>query len=396
MHWYKALSIKCLGPKIFALDYAGVEYLDLWPSVLRAGQSASCSRAVAAMVSRFNKEMESLLPPKEAGKFIAENSKDVFIVDEGVKKVAEMLFEKRNTKELDPTGWKLLHELNPQMMNEESINWVFVTDTLNFSFWSENDDNKCLIKYKGKLHSGFWSLCAAINRALDEGIPITSASYFANITLEQLRNVLSSESDVPMPLIEERLRVLKEAGNVLLEKFDGSFLNCIKKSENNAQKLLMLVVENFPSYRDETVFQGKKVAFYKRAQILVADIWGLLEGKGYGLFHDIASLSMFADYRIPQALVYLGAMKYSQELMDKLKQGVLFQSGDCQEVEIRGCSIWCIELIMHRIRELGAQKNCVNKEINSILVDYYLWDYAANHRMNMANIPIHHVRCIYY
>lgn len=58
-----------------------------------------------------------------------------------------------------------------------------------------------------------------------------------------------------MPLIEERLRVLKEAGNVLLEKFDGSFLNCIKKSENNAQKLLMLVVENFPSYRDETVFQ---------------------------------------------------------------------------------------------------------------------------------------------
>lgn len=51
---------------------------------------------------------------------------------------------------------------------------------------------------------------------------------------------------------------------------------------------------------------------------------------------------------------------------------------------------------MHRIRELGAQKNCVNKEINSILVDYYLWDYAANHRMNMANIPIHHVRCIYY
>ncbi|XP_078070596.1 queuosine 5'-phosphate N-glycosylase/hydrolase [Mustelus asterias] len=340
--------------------------------------------------------MDALLLPKEAGKFISENSKDVSILKEGVQKVAEMLFEKRNSKELDATGWKLLHDLNPQTMNEASVNWVFVTDTLNFSFWSENEDHKCLVKYKGKMYSGFWSLCAAINRALDEGIPITTASYFANITLDQLKYVLRSDTDVPMPLIEERLRVLKEAGNILLEKFDGSFLNCIKKSENSAQKLLQLVVENFPSYRDETTFQGKKVAFYKRAQILIADIWGLLEGKGDGVFHDMTSLTMFADYRIPQALVYLGAMKYSEKLMEKLQRGVLFQSGSCEEVEIRGCSIWCIELILRHILELEAQKGCTNTHINSVLIDYYLWDYAKDLRNDMTNIPIHRVRCIYY
>ncbi|GCC24894.1 queuosine 5'-phosphate N-glycosylase/hydrolase [Chiloscyllium punctatum] len=340
--------------------------------------------------------MDAPLLPREAGKFISDNSKDVFILEKGVCKVAEMLFEKRNSKELDATGWKLLHDLNPQTMNEASVNWVFVVDTLNFSFWSENDDHKCLIKYKGKMHSGFWSLCAAINRALDEGIPITSASYFANTTLDQLKYVLRSDTEVPMPLIEERLKVLKEAGNILLEKFDGSFLNCIKKSENSAQKLLQLVVENFPSYRDETIFQGKKVAFYKRAQILVADIWGLLEGKEDGAFHDIASLTIFADYRIPQVLVHLGAMKYSEKLMEKLKQGVLFQSGDCEEVEIRGCSIWCVELILRRILELGAEKGCINAHINSVLIDYFLWDYARDHRKDMADIPIHRVRCIYY
>ncbi|XP_048448830.1 queuosine salvage protein isoform X1 [Rhincodon typus] len=343
-----------------------------------------------------SKRMDALLLPKEAGKFISDNSKDVFILEKGVWKVAEMLFVKRNSKELDATGWKLLHDLNPQTMNEASVNWVFVVDTLNFSFWSENDDHKCLIKYKGKMHSGFWSLCAAINRALDEGIPITNASYVANITLDQLKYVLRSDTGVPMPLIEERLKVLKEAGNILLEKFDGSFLNCIKKSENSAQKLLQLVVENFPSYRDETMFQGKKVAFYKRAQILVADIWGLLEGKEDGFFHDIASLTMFADYRIPQVLVHLGAMKYSEKLMEKLKQGVLFQSGDCEEVEIRGCSIWCVELILRCILELGAQKGCTNAHINSVLIDYYLWDYARDHQKDMEDIPIHHVRCIYY
>lgn len=29
-------------------------------------------------------------------------------------------------------------------------------------------------------------------------------------------------------MLEERVKVLNEAGKVLLEKFDGSFVNCIK------------------------------------------------------------------------------------------------------------------------------------------------------------------------
>lgn len=68
--------------------------------------------------------------------------------------------------------------------------------------------------------------------------------------------------------------------------------------------------------------QGRKVAFYKRAQILVADTWSVLEGEGDGCFSDISSVTIFADYRIPQVLVHLGAMKYSDALMKKLKEGM--------------------------------------------------------------------------
>ena len=39
------------------------------------------------------------------------------------------------------------------------------------------------------------------------------------------------------------------------------------------------------------------VYFLKRAQIFVADVWHRFEGRGYGEFHDIDSLTMFADYR---------------------------------------------------------------------------------------------------
>jgi len=39
------------------------------------------------------------------------------------------------------------------------------------------------------------------------------------------------------------------------------------------------------------------VAIYKRAQILIADIWSSFRGTGFGEFRDIDSLTMFADYR---------------------------------------------------------------------------------------------------
>uniref|UniRef100_A0A8U7NLY8 Queuosine 5'-phosphate N-glycosylase/hydrolase n=1 Tax=Corvus moneduloides TaxID=1196302 RepID=A0A8U7NLY8_CORMO len=123
----------------------------------------------------------------------------------------------------------------------------------------------------------------------------------------------------------------------------------------------------------------------------------VLEGKGDGSFDDISSLTIFADYRIPQVLVHLKAMKYSEELMKKLREGTLFQSGDKEEVEIRGCSIWCCALICKHLQELYQKKGQdMHERINAVLLDYYLWDYARDHREEMKDIPFHRVRCIYY
>lgn len=48
----------------------------------------------------------------------------------------------------------------------------------------------------------------------------------------------------------------------------------------------------------------------------------MLEGQNDGCFHDIGKITMFADYRIPQALVHFGAMRYSEDLLKKLKEGL--------------------------------------------------------------------------
>jgi len=60
------------------------------------------------------------------------------------------------------------------------------------------------------------------------------------------------------------------------------------------------------------------VEFYKRAQILVGDVWACCGGTGYGAFSDIDALTAFADYRVPQLLVWFEVLQYSDTLRHTL------------------------------------------------------------------------------
>lgn len=176
------------------------------------------------------------------------------------------------------------------------------------------------------------AMVAAVNRAIDEGKKIYDPKYYTSLTMDEVKHIFRSSTTSAMPLFEERLRVMKEVGQTLLDKFEGSFAEVIKKCENNSLKLVELVTSNFPCFYDTAEFEGQKVALFKRAQILVSDIWMLYRGQGLGAFTDIDQLTMFADYRVPQAMAYFGALEYSESLTEKLKKENLFNSGDREEV----------------------------------------------------------------
>lgn len=113
--------------------------------------------------------MDRPLPPRESARFVAERSHDVAVDGAGVRRAAELLLAAASGPALRVDGWRALHELNPRAADEAALGWVFVVDTLNFSFWAEREERRCLVRYGGKTHSGYWALCAAVNRALDEG-----------------------------------------------------------------------------------------------------------------------------------------------------------------------------------------------------------------------------------
>ncbi|XP_047356947.1 queuosine salvage protein isoform X3 [Vespa velutina] len=335
-----------------------------------------------------------VLMPRESAKLIATLSKDVFIEDEGVKNLTYTILED------DP----------------RAIDWIFLLDVLNFSFWTEQNINK----WKVNGQTGYFALCAAVKRAVDEGKPIIDPKYYSKVTQNELEVIFrGDDNNTNIPLINERVRNLHQAGQVLLKKYQGTvskclryivnsnncyhntgtFVECVKSCSGSAEKLLRLIINDFDSFRDEADYKGYKVSFYKRAQILIGDIWACFKGHDYGRFNDIDYITMFADYRIPQVLIHFGAIRYSNPLLSKLQSNLELESGSPEEVEIRGCSIDVIERVNNEVRKLiGSypELNLKETDINNTLIDHFLWDYRRQHAEELESIPFHKTRCIYY
>ncbi|KAI7862222.1 hypothetical protein BDF14DRAFT_1858292 [Spinellus fusiger] len=336
----------------------------------------------------------------DSAQYISEHSRHVYIPLENIDHAAKAILKSMETRSYSTKTWKE-HILHPKSADCSTVDWIFLVDLLNFSFWSDLDTvdassphpDRYSVSYKDKAYTGYWSLCAAINKALDKGIPITNPSYYGyEATDQELIDIFHSDTREKVPLIEERIKVMREAGRVVCDLFGGSFVNCIEQANGSAQALLSIIVKNFNSFRDIHIFNGRSVSILKRAQILIADIWACFDDQSYGAFADIHTITMFADYRVPQALYYLGVLCYSPELMEKLKRREILASGSNEEIEIRGNSIWSVELICRRIQQLQPERPT---SINAILLDFYIWDFAKENQDEMM-VPTHCTRSCFY
>ncbi len=117
----------------------------------------------------------SIAPPTpethvlEGAEYVCDNSIDVAIVSESTKAAAAMIYTQMQKKEYSTKTWSS-HDLHPKAKDESTVAFIFTMDLLNFSFWSEKDaEERFAIEYKGKKWTGYWSLVAALQRALEEG-----------------------------------------------------------------------------------------------------------------------------------------------------------------------------------------------------------------------------------
>ena len=266
-----------------------------------------------------------------------------------------------------------------------SAEWLFLLDTVNHCFWPDVGSTPWTVEYNNQALSGYWALAASLKRAMEEGFSVHQATTLAKMNSQTLAHIFRGKGEIP--LLEERARNLRQAGKVLLDRYQGSFIHLLEEAGGSAVKLVDLLAKDFPSFNDRAAYGGKKVYFYKRAQLLVHDLWCTFSGQSWGRFIDLQNLTAFADYKVPQVLRHLAILHYKPKLADLIQNLVHIPAGSPEEVEIRAATIWAVELLRQNLGDQGFR-------VNSPQLDTWLW-YLGQENTYRA-LPYHRTRTIFY
>ena len=295
---------------------------------------------------------------------------------DGIKRAADTLAKKG----VEPPAWDYEHHYFDG--TPRSVNYLFLLDTLNFCFWGKP---RWQVVYKGERLDGYWALAASLKRALETRPETAEADFLARITPQELGDIFHGAGTIP--LFAERWRNVRELGTVLKNLWEGEGARLVECAEHDAPRLAQMVAENLASFNDMAVYDNQEVRFFKRAQILVTDLWGAFGGKDWGQFENIDALTAFADYKLPQLLRAWGILRYAPALARKVDAQIELAAGSADEIEIRAATLWAVEFLRE---ELAARGHA----LWSVQVDWILWDASQGKFKEMR--PYHRVRTIYY
>ena len=130
------------------------------------------------------------LSPRESAELISSKSEDVSICEEGIEEASKIIFDCLKSNKYSSKTWKQ-HELHPNEMTNETVDWIVVLDTLNFCFWSDDGVEPWTVRYEGKNYTGYWALCASIHRALKVCWNLYKVAHFRQHWATTKRTVLS-------------------------------------------------------------------------------------------------------------------------------------------------------------------------------------------------------------
>jgi hypothetical protein len=295
-------------------------------------------------------------PVKETTSIVVERSHDVSI---------DRLAIHRFCKVITPTKTEHWLQAAPVALQKldlrDRLSFLLLLSSLSYRYWG---DPKWAVQYRGKYYDGSWGMIASLWRAMECNVDILNASYQANMGLPTAEEMFAGTTVIPRFM--DRLQIIHEVGRVLVTRFGGTFTNAIVESEFDAITLLQLVTEEFPSFRDTAVLAGNTIFFYKKAQLLIADVSQTLESLGLPALRNVHLLTACADYKLPWILNKLGVLRYSDHLTSTINEGRLIRAGSREELEIRANTVWAVEYIRDGI-------STTFPETTAAQVNNYLW-----------------------
>ncbi|XP_011170181.1 queuosine salvage protein [Solenopsis invicta] len=320
--------------------------------------------------------------------YVAENAQNVSINMNGVTNIVleTLHYMRRNydNHNLDAVTYnyvRLSTEFHPKVNDPTAADWLFVLNTLNYSLWTPKGQQE----WKVDGLTGYLALCAALKRAVDDGLPIWDSAFYKNISINNMKHIFRGDNNTFIPRIFSKLRTLHRVGEVLVDKYKGTFKQCILSCNRNPMILGAILRDHFPSFYDMHTYDDETVPLNNKAWILVTDIWAFFpEEHELAINIEIKKIpTIFVDYRVPQILHHFNALVYSKNLLDKLeKSDKPLVHGSREELEIRCCSLIILKYAHKLMMDKYSDQYTVylpELELSNFdgmcLFDNFLWDY---------------------
>ena len=310
---------------------------------------------------------------------VVSGAKSVFIDVDAIEKVAEELAQTDidnfvNGVRWDENDWHYCEDA--KIGGPKTCQYIFVLDCLNFCFWQTKD-----LEYD--------YLATALKKVYMNCEKNFDAKNLAEMTEDTLQSWFP---DFKLPLLSERVNRLRELGNVLSNHYRGLACNVVFSANHCAPTLVQILIEKIPGFRDAYVnpSTGQYIHFYKRAQILVGDLWAAYERPSRGHKYYLANMSdltTFADYRVPQILRSMGVLRYAAELARDIDNHQMIPCGSIPEIEIRASTVVAVEMLHKVLVSKGHS-------LLAIELDWLLWQKGESTKEKMK--PHHRTLTIFY
>ncbi|MBI5370375.1 hypothetical protein HZA85_04295 [Candidatus Uhrbacteria bacterium] len=266
--------------------------------------------------------------------------------------------------------------------DEEKLHFLFLFNVLSFCYWGEP---KWTVHYQNKKYDGAWGMILALGRAIEEEGDLLNFDTCSRLPKETFASVLRGDGEIP--LFEERWSIVQEVGKIMVEQFDGKVSILLARADGDAHILLDLIDKAFPSFFDASIYKNQTIFFQKRAQLFVADVYQIFDGKSFGALQKVDQITACADYKLPQILRKFDILQYTKALSQKIDSQQELPHGSVEEIEIRAHTIWAVEQLTNEIKKRLPH-------IQAFQVNDHLW--LATQEKFSIDKPYHRTRTTAY
>ena len=226
---------------------------------------------------------------------------------------------------------------------ETIVNFLLVFEAIDYSFWGSP---KWSIETKDGTKDGSDALLYAMLMYVKEN----ESTDFSNVSFDEFKQIL--QGNVEIPFLKERYETVVKISKIVNQKMNGSFYQYVKDVTSD-ENLFEIIVTNFESFKDERIYNGHTIYFYKLAQLLTSDILHVREHLEK-IDVNYSHLKGCADYKIPCVLRALDIINYKDELSSIVDSKKEIDISSMYEVEIRASQIVVINYIKSKLVNVAA------------------------------------------